>query len=141
MTARKTLLGLIAVFALGVGVFSPAGAQVGLPGYDPDPAHHSTDLNDPDPAHHRPNLVCSTSSTDCKLVPIAGFDLQGNRLGSVPPTGGIPPYPSGYNPDPAHHSTDLNDPDPAHHQPTFEWDGTTWVLTPIPGFDLNGNRI
>ena len=63
------------------------------------------------------------------------------RPGVTPPTSGVPPYPSGYDSDPAHHSTNLNDPDSAHHQPTLEWNGTEWVLTPIPGFDLSGNKL
>lgn len=111
----------------------PAGSYV----VSSDPAHHSTDLNDSDPAHHRPYTVCSASTNDCVLVPIPGFDVNGYKLDS--PQSVTPMNPDN---DPAHHSTDLNDPDPAHHRPYLVCNSPTdcrWV--PIPGFDVNGNRV
>lgn len=116
----------------------PANLPPGL-----DPAHHSLDINDPDPAHHRPYFVCSASTQTCVLTPVPGFTLAGTRAAN-PPTSNRPVIlPPGYSQDPAHHSTDLNDPDPAHHQPTLEFDEETgtFILTPIPGFDLNGFRV
>lgn len=103
-----------------------------------DPAHHSLDPNDPDPMHHRPILVFSASTNEWVLTPLAGFDLNGYPVdGSTPePTTPVPP--AGYDPDPAHHSTDLSDPDPAHHRPYWVFEDGTWRLVPVPGFDFNG---
>lgn len=142
MTSRKKLFGGAGLLLASAMLFAPAAWAQTVPVIS-DPAHHSTDVNDPDPAHHRPILLCPTSAGGgaCVLTPVAGFDLNGYPLGTTPPSDEQPPYPSWYNPDPAHHSTDLNDPDPAHHRPVLVWTGSEWELQPIPGFDLNGHRV
>ncbi len=148
MTGNKKILGsAVAAVLLGIGSFSAVPAQAAPPANLPagfDPAHHSTDVNDPDPAHHRPYFVCSASTARCTLTPVPGFDLAGKRVAVGSPNTPVNPGPfAGYNPDRAHHSTDVNDPDPAHHQPTLELNKETgqFELRAIPGFDLNGFRI
>lgn len=131
----RSLAAGILVSSAALAVPNAAGAV------DYDPAHHSTDVNDPDPAHHRPIVVFSASTGEAVLVPVAGFDLNGYPIGSG--NGGTTPstLPAGYSTDPAHHSTDLNDPDPAHHRPYFVFENGQGRYVPIPGFDINGNRI
>ena len=127
MTIRTKAIKYAAGAAFGsVMVLAPLGIHA-AGAADNDPAHHTTDVNDPDPAHHRPYEVCSASTSDCVLVPVAGFDVNGYPLSTPRPTPQV-------DSDPAHHSLDVNDPDPAHHRPILV-DG---VVTALPGFDLNG---
>ncbi len=139
MTARKTIFGALGATALGASLFfSPLSAGAAPQG-DPDPAHHSTNVNDRDPAHHQPRLVCPTSQgqRSCKYVPVKGFNNQGHP---VPPANDNV-TPNGVDNDSAHHSTDRKDFDPAHHQPTLQFVGGSWQLVAIPGFDLDGNSV
>lgn len=76
-------------------------SQPGTPAgtVDNDPAHHSTDASDTDPAHHRPFFVCDTPS-DCRWVPVAGFDLNGMPVSSgqgAPVTADEPSTPAADN--------------------------------------------
>ena len=143
LTRKNMLKGLVAGSFVAGSILAPidAFAQTPPPGYDSDPAHHSTDVNDPDPAHHRPILVFSASTNEWVLTPIAGFDLNGYPVGGSTPGTTTPTPPPGYDPDPAHHSTDVNDPDPAHHRPYYVYADGTWRLVPVPGFDLNGYPV